>query len=116
LSEPLDANRIFDIHEDIRHVIIADFMGAVLEIHSRAKRQWPLEMQKQFSGVMAAIIFGISEKVQDIAGEIRQIIVNYEKMKIIIIKSAKYFYIISTRITLPETAIEELTNLIKRKG
>jgi hypothetical protein len=88
-------------------------MGEVVNIFSRAKKTWPMDLQRQFSGIMVAVTFGISEKVRDIAGDIEHITVYYEKMKIIIIKSTKYFYIVSARKTLPNEIIDKLTVLIK---
>ncbi|MBC7130603.1 roadblock/LC7 domain-containing protein [Candidatus Bathyarchaeota archaeon] len=116
MTRPVNAAKIFNLHDDIRHIIIADSMGAVLEIHSRAKKQWPQDVQRQFSGIMAAVTFGLSEKIKEIAGEIEHITVTYEKMKIIIIRSSKYFYIVSARRNLPNHIIDELINLMKKEG
>lgn len=71
-----------------------------------------MEIQKQFSGIMAVVTFGISKKVRDIAGAIDHITVQYEKMKIIIAKSSKYFYIISDRKSLPHEVVDKLRALI----
>jgi hypothetical protein len=43
---------------------------------------------------MAAVVFGISEKVRDIAGDIEYIAVHREKLMLIIVKSSKYFYMV----------------------
>ncbi|MGB9853642.1 MAG: hypothetical protein ACPLRY_02385 [Candidatus Bathyarchaeales archaeon] len=115
-SKPITIDKVFGLHDDIRHVIIVDSIGEVVNIFSRAKKTWPPDIQKQFSGIMAVITFGISEKVRDIAGDIEYIAVRYEKLKIIIAKSTKYFYIISTRTSLPDEVIGKLTALIRSEG
>ncbi|MCS7114382.1 MAG: hypothetical protein RMJ15_09825 [Nitrososphaerota archaeon] len=115
-SRPIDADKLFGLHDDIRHVIVVDSMGEVVNIFSRAKKVWPMDIQREFSGIMATVTFGISEKVRDIAGEIEYIVVHYEKMKIIIVKSPKYFYIVSARKSLPDDMAKALTTLLKSEG
>lgn len=112
----MDMNKVFGLHDDIRHVIVVNSMGDVVDIFSRTKKTWPIEIQKQFSGIMAVVTFGISEKVRDIAGAIDYITVQYEKMKIIIAKSSKYFYIISARKSLPYEVVDKLKALIISEG
>ena len=115
-SKHIDANKVFELHDDIRHVIVADSMGDVINIFSKAKKTWPLDVQRQFSGIMAAVVFGISEKVRDIAGNVEYIVVHHEKLKIIIAKSANNIYIVSTRKSLPDEIIDKLVALIKSEG
>lgn len=103
---------MFGLHDDIRHVIVVGSMGEVVNIFQERKT-WPTDIQRQLSGIMVAVTFGISEKVHDIAGDIEHITVCYEKMMIIIIKSAKHFYIVSARKSLPDEIIDKLTALIK---
>lgn len=114
-SKTLNVDKIFGLHDDIRHVIVVNSMGKVVKIFSRAKKTWPSNVQREFSGVMAAVVFGVSDKVRDIAGNIENMIVNYEKMKIIIAKSSKYFYIISARKSLPDEVADNLTMLLKKE-
>lgn len=115
-SKLANIDKLFELHDDIRHVIVVDSMGEVVDIFSRAKKTWPMDIQRQFSGIMAAVTFGISEKIREIAGDIEYIIVHYEKMKIIIAKSLKYFYIISARKSLPDEVINNITALLKSEG
>ena len=109
-------DKIFGLHDDIRHIIIADFKGEVLSIFSRAKKEWPSDVQKQFSGLIAVLTIGLSEKVQDIAGHVEYVLVRYEKLNIIIVKSSRFIYIISTRKFMPNEAIDRLVELIRREG
>jgi hypothetical protein len=62
---------------------------------------------------MAAVVFGISEKVRDIAGNVEYIVVHYEKLEIIITKSANNIYIVSTGKSLPDEIIDKLVALMK---
>lgn len=116
-TEYLDGERIFRLHDDIRHVIVADSMGDVIRVFSRAKREWPSDVQRQFSGLMAAIVIGISEKVRDIAGEVEYVFVSHGKLNIIICKSPKnYLYLVSTRKSIPSDVVIRLVRLIKEEG
>ncbi|MEM1539603.1 MAG: hypothetical protein QXK33_04240 [Candidatus Bathyarchaeia archaeon] len=116
MPQPINADKLFGLHDDIRHVIVVNSMGEVVDIYSRTKKTWPVDIQKEFSGIMATVTFGISEKVRDIAGEIEYIAVHYERMKIIIVKSPTYFYIISARKSLPNEMVTTLTSLLKSEG
>lgn len=113
----LDGERIFRLHDDVRHVIVADSMGNVVKVFSRAKREWPPEVQRQFSGLMAAIVIGLSEKVRDIAGEVEYVFVSHGKLNIVICKSPKnYLYLVSTRKSIPWDMVARLVGLIKEEG
>jgi len=41
-------DKIFGLHDDLRHIIIADFKGEVLSIFSRAKRNGPQMFKNSF--------------------------------------------------------------------
>ena len=105
---------LFNLHEDIRHVVVVDSAGNVESIGSRAKATWPEEQIKQFSGLMAAIVFGICEKVQNVAGALDYIQVSYEKMKVFIIRGRENkFYIVSTRKKIPQDIVNQMVERIK---
>jgi len=106
-------DEIFKIHDDIRHVVIADKEGTVLEVCSRAKRTWPAELVQQVAGVAAAIVSGIFEKTREHGGDIEYIMVSYEKMKLFLLQSRDRHFLISTRKTIPLEAVEALERLIK---
>jgi hypothetical protein len=38
-SKHIDANKMFGLHDDIRHVIVADSMGDVINIFSKTKKR-----------------------------------------------------------------------------
>jgi len=110
----MEAVSLFNLHEDIRHVVVVDSAGNVEGIRSRAKATWPEEQIKQFSGLMAAIIFGICEKVQSVAGTLDYIQVSYEKMKVFIVRGRENkFYIISARKKIPQDIVNQMVEKIK---
>lgn len=106
-------DEIFKIHDDIRHVVIADREGTVLEVCSRAKRTWPLELVQQVAGVAAAVVSGIFERTKEYGGDIKHIMVRYETMNLLLLQSRDKHFLVSTRKTIPLEAVESLERLIK---
>lgn len=106
-------NEVFKVHDDIRHVVIADREGSVLRTCSRAKYVWPAEIVNQVSGVAAAVVSGIFEKTKEYGGDIKYIMTSYERLKLIIIQGRENFFLISARRTIPEEAVERLAKLLK---
>lgn len=107
---------LFNLHDDIRHVVVANASGGVESIGSRARATWPEDLIKQFSGLMASIIFGICEKVENIAGAINYIEISYEKMKLFIVKGRERnkFYIISARKSIPPEVVSRMIDLVEK--
>ncbi|RLF11100.1 MAG: hypothetical protein DRJ98_04455 [Thermoprotei archaeon] len=106
-------NKLFNIHDDIRHVVIADKEGSVLEVCSRAKYTWPPEIVEQIAGVAAAVISGIFEKTKEYGGDIKHIMVSYEKMKLFILQAKDKHLLISTRRSIPAEAVEAMEKVVK---
>jgi len=106
-------DELFKIHDDIRHVVIADKEGTVLEVCSRAKYTWPPEVVQQVAGVAAAVISGIFEKTKEYGGDIKHIMVSYERMKLFIFQARDKHLLISTRRTVPPEAVEAMDRLVK---
>ncbi|MCX8204561.1 MAG: roadblock/LC7 domain-containing protein [Candidatus Nezhaarchaeota archaeon] len=104
---------VFKVHDDIRHMVVADKEGSVLKTCSRAKYVWPSEMVQQMSGAAAAIISGIFEKTKEYGGDIRYIMASYERLKLFIIQGRENFFLVSARRTIPEEAVETLVKLLK---
>jgi hypothetical protein len=108
----MGAALLFSLHDDIRHVVVVDASGNVVSIGSRAKTAWSEDIIKRFSGLMAAVIFGICEKVQDIAGYLNHIQIDYEKMRVFIVRRKEKIYIISTRKNIPREAVNKMIELV----
>jgi|GEM_PF-1071512 len=112
----LDAELLFGIHDDIRHIVVADLLGNVQNIFSRAKKTLPEDMQKETVGVISSVAFSLGEKVREVAGDVECVVVYHEKLKVIILKSEKNLYVITARKSLPEEAVYKLISLAKGEG
>jgi len=105
-------DRIFELHDDIRHVVIVNSMGQVVRIASRAKVTWPEDLIRQFSGLMATVVLGVSEKVQNIVGNIEYLMISYEKSYVILLRSKEFIFIVSARKTMPSEILRKLASLL----
>ncbi len=112
----LDAELLFGTHDDIRHIVVADLLGNVQNIFSRAKKTLPEDMQKETVGVISSVAFSLGEKVREVAGDVECVVVYHEKLKVIILKSEKNLYVITARKSLPEEAVYKLISLAKGEG
>ncbi len=106
-------DKLFKVHDDIRHVVIADKEGTVIEVCSRAKYTWPSEIVQQVAGVAAAVISGIFERTKEYGGDIKHIMVSYEKMRLFILQAGDKHLLISTRKSIPPEAIEAMEKVVK---
>lgn len=113
--EPLKdlCQKIFNVHDDIRHIVIADLQGSLMEICSRAKYEWPLTSIRDMGGIAAAIVSGIFERTQEYGGNINYIEVNYQKLKLFILQGKDKFFLISTRRKIPLEAVETMCKVVK---
>jgi uncharacterized DUF497 family protein len=50
--------------------------------------------------------------VQDVAGNLNHIQIDYEKMRVFIVRRKEKIYIISTRKNIPREAVKEMIGLI----
>ena len=106
-------DRLFRVHDDVRHVVIADREGTVIEVCSRAKYTWPSDMVQQVAGVAAAVISGIFERTKEYGGEIKHIMVSYERMKLFIFQAGDKHLLVSTRRSMPAEAVEAMERVIR---
>jgi predicted regulator of Ras-like GTPase activity (Roadblock/LC7/MglB family) len=104
---------LFKVHDDIRHVVIADREGSVLRVCSRAKHTWPNSLIQETAGVAAAIVFGVFEKTKEYGGDIKHIMVSYERMKLFLLQAKDKLLLVSARRTLPLDAVEAMERLVK---
>ena len=102
-------DEVFGIHDDVRHIVVVDGDGRVVNVCSRAKREWSRELIKETAGVIARIVTGIFDGVKEISGNVENIIVTFEKMKLLITKTKSgNILLISTRKRIPQMAIEKV--------
>lgn len=113
MSPKIDAELLFSLHEDIRHVIVADRLGNVQNIFSRAKRTLPENLQKEIVGIISSITYSLGERVRDVAGDVECVVIYHEKLKVIIFRAEKTIYVITARKSLPEEVVYKLISLAK---
>lgn len=116
MTSKLDADKLFELHDDIRHIVVADKMGNVINIISRAKKKLPEDAQKQFVGIISSLSFSLGEKVRDVAGDVECVVIYHERLKILIARSSNNLYVISARKSLPEEVVYKLIALTKGEG
>lgn len=113
MSPKIDAELLFNLHDDIRHIIVADGWGNVQKIFSRAKKTLPVDLQKETVGIISSITYSLGEKVRDVAGAVECVVIYHEKLKVIIFRSENNLYVITARKTLPEEVIYKIISLAK---
>jgi len=102
-------DEVFRVHDDVRHIVVVNEDGRVIDICSRAKKEWSRELIKETAGVIARIVIGIFDGVREISGNVENIIVTFEKMKLLIAKTKSgNILLISTRKGIPQMAIEKV--------
>jgi len=106
--------KLFELSDDVRHIVITDEDGIVLCIESRAKREWSRGRIKDLAGLIAKISTGIFDAVKEISGELESVLITFTKMKLLITKDkANRFYLVSMRRSIPSEQVERVIETIR---
>jgi len=107
-------DEVFGVHDDVRHIVVVDGDGRVVDICSRAKREWSRDLIKETAGVIARVVMGIFDGVKNVSGDVENIIVTFEKMKLLIVKTRSgNILLISARRKIPQMDIERVIEVAR---
>ncbi|MCS7139385.1 MAG: hypothetical protein N3F04_00855 [Candidatus Nezhaarchaeota archaeon] len=106
------SNKLFEVSENVRHVVVTDKEGSIIHIASKAKKEWPRENIKQIMYFAAQIFSEALEAVKDVSGQVESVLFTFSNMKLIVVRDRAGRYLaISMRRRATHEEVDKVINV-----